>query len=374
MLLSKWHSLIARCSNPRDHLYKRYGARGVRVCREWRESFESFYDWAMGSGYRPYRNLDLLPGRKLFSPRNCRWITARQRMARDGFPGGRSPRRLVTAFRKQRKARRLVDWKRVERMYTNDRLSCAEIALRLGMNYYTINKGIVAMGHSPRRDQSRYALEHGSQLYKTWGRMRQAATNPRDQRYPAVGAKGLGVCDEWSSFHRFHAWALASGYRPGLCLSRLRSDRGFTPKNCEWTSQAMISLRSKPPPKKQRPRWTITAFGETKGPLQWSLDPRCVVSLSGLLHRLRSGMDPEPALTDPPRTPGRRDKPTRWLTAFGLTKPVIDWARSPWCKVGVSSLLERLERGATPEDAILKPPRRCPVPAGAPPRRRRRRR
>ncbi|MEW6743541.1 MAG: helix-turn-helix domain-containing protein [Planctomycetota bacterium] len=421
MLAGKWRSILARCSNPHDRLYSRYGALGFRVCREWKRSFGAFYDWAVGTGYRPGMVIELLPGRRLFSPHNCRWITVRQRLERDGISWG-APRRFITAFgerkgllawsrdprctvsttalrlrlergfpperaitlpagevprrkwrRKRARPRRLVDWKLAERMYTEEGLSCAAIASRLGMAYGTIRQGMVARGYSPRDDHSRYRLKHWRELYKAWSRIRQETTNPRDRRYPVVGGRGIRVGDEWSRFEPFHAWALKAGYRPGLCLARIRADRNFTPGNCEWTTRADLSLRATPPRVKPKARWTITAFGETKGPTEWGRDPRCQVSSDSLIIRLRSGMDPEAALTRPPRTPGKRRKPIRWLTAFGLTKPLVDWAKSRYCKVTLASLVERLQRGVPPEDALSKPPRRCPVPRRASSPRKRRR-
>lgn len=40
-----------RCQNPADAGYNRYGARGIKVCKEWR-SFEVFNTWAMENGYK----------------------------------------------------------------------------------------------------------------------------------------------------------------------------------------------------------------------------------------------------------------------------------------------------------------------------------
>lgn len=39
-----WQDMIARCTNPKDTGYPRYGKRGITVCDEWRHSFQAFYD------------------------------------------------------------------------------------------------------------------------------------------------------------------------------------------------------------------------------------------------------------------------------------------------------------------------------------------
>lgn len=37
-----WKMMIARCHNPKNKTYKNYGARGITVCEQWRNSFETF--------------------------------------------------------------------------------------------------------------------------------------------------------------------------------------------------------------------------------------------------------------------------------------------------------------------------------------------
>jgi hypothetical protein len=75
-----WRGMKNRCHNPKSTSYKQYGGRGVTVCSEWRESFESFYSWAMQNGYQPDLELDKdLVGNGLsYSPETCCWLTPKQ--------------------------------------------------------------------------------------------------------------------------------------------------------------------------------------------------------------------------------------------------------------------------------------------------------
>jgi hypothetical protein len=57
-LHTTWRSIVSRCTRPRDPLYERYGARGVKVCEEWLE-FAAFRDWALASGWKPGLSLGL---------------------------------------------------------------------------------------------------------------------------------------------------------------------------------------------------------------------------------------------------------------------------------------------------------------------------
>lgn len=73
-----WVSMIARCHNPNNSGYKNYGARGIRVCDRWRESFGNFI---ADVGERPGRvELDRIDVDGHYEPGNVRWATRQQNM------------------------------------------------------------------------------------------------------------------------------------------------------------------------------------------------------------------------------------------------------------------------------------------------------
>lgn len=72
-----WHSMKARCYNPTNHNYSRYGGRGISVCKEWKDTFESFYKWAISNGYRQGLTLDRIDNDGNYCPGNCRWATTK---------------------------------------------------------------------------------------------------------------------------------------------------------------------------------------------------------------------------------------------------------------------------------------------------------
>ena len=70
-----------RCTNPNKANYERYGGRGISVCKEWSESFKSFYDWAISNGYRDDLTLDRIENDGNYEPGNCRWATPKEQAA-----------------------------------------------------------------------------------------------------------------------------------------------------------------------------------------------------------------------------------------------------------------------------------------------------
>lgn len=73
-----WKSMKQRCNNPNKSNYGRYGGRGIRVCREWNESFSAFEKWALSNGYQDDLTLDRENNDKGYSPDNCRWATPKE--------------------------------------------------------------------------------------------------------------------------------------------------------------------------------------------------------------------------------------------------------------------------------------------------------
>lgn len=76
-----WRSMKQRCTNPNKINYARYGGRGIKVCSEWMESFEAFYEWATTHGYKDDLSLDRINNDGNYEPGNCRWATPKEQAA-----------------------------------------------------------------------------------------------------------------------------------------------------------------------------------------------------------------------------------------------------------------------------------------------------
>ena len=54
-----------------------YGGRGIKVCDDWVNSYESFRDWALTNGYDNTLSIDRIDVNGNYEPSNCRWVDSK---------------------------------------------------------------------------------------------------------------------------------------------------------------------------------------------------------------------------------------------------------------------------------------------------------
>lgn len=73
-LQNMYFHMVRRCCNQCSPEFKRYGGRGIKVCADWLNEPDSFYKWAIESGYNCTMTIDRIDNDRDYEPSNCQFL------------------------------------------------------------------------------------------------------------------------------------------------------------------------------------------------------------------------------------------------------------------------------------------------------------
>lgn len=99
----RWHGMMARCYNPKNPRYRRYGGRGITVSAEWHD-IKAFIKWALANGADRHLTIERKDNNGNYCPDNCCFIPWHAQAK------NKHTARLITAFGKSMP---LGDWAKI---------------------------------------------------------------------------------------------------------------------------------------------------------------------------------------------------------------------------------------------------------------------
>lgn len=78
-----WSKMLSRCYWKKHKSYADYGGRGITVCPEWYDSFQTFAEWALQNGYDEQADfmactIDRIDVNGNYEPSNCRFVSMKE--------------------------------------------------------------------------------------------------------------------------------------------------------------------------------------------------------------------------------------------------------------------------------------------------------
>ena len=114
--------------------------------------------------------------------------------------------------------------------------------------------------------------------YRRWYNIKSRCTNPRNEKYPLYGGRGISLCGRWQAFETF--WAdMGPPPSPAHTVGRIDNNGPYSPENCRWET---------PTQQANNRRTNVQIKGKTLAEHARELG----IQPETIRYRLANGMDP----------------------------------------------------------------------------------
>lgn len=157
-----WESMKARCYNPNDGKYKKYGGRGIKVCDEWlgKDGAKNFAEWAYANGFdenkhQREQSIDRIDVNGNYEPKNCRFTNAK-------VQANNRTNTIILEF--QGKSQSLQEWA--------DELGISESTIRWRLNKgYSTEKALSTKVRKTASQRKKYLTYKGNtKIVSEWAK------------------------------------------------------------------------------------------------------------------------------------------------------------------------------------------------------------
>lgn len=129
---------------------------------------------------------------------------------------------------------------------------------------------------------------YAQRWYGSYHSMMDRCYRSKSANFKFYGGRGIKVCEEWQDAKAFGRWAENSGFKPGLSLDRIDTNKDYSPENCRWATACEQANN-------RRNTLYLTANGETHTISEWSIITG--IKRSTIKNRIYRGWTHERALT-----------------------------------------------------------------------------
>lgn len=97
-----------------------------------------------------------------------------------------------------------------------------------------------------REKNTSHNKSHTSEYY-AWDNMKRRCQNKNNPEYKNYGARGIEVCESWSSSFENFLEDMGEKPRKNLSLDRIDNDKGYYKENCRWADMSTQAINQRNP-------------------------------------------------------------------------------------------------------------------------------